>query len=138
MDVDVTRPLEKHLEQIRNHPIPKNRRQLRKFLGTANWVRQYIQDFARIVAPLTTLTATTKPFRWSPEAARAMDQLHDAIATPLCLHRPLPYLPYTVQTDASHGIAAVLYQTDTDGDKRIISFDSAKLNVTQQRYHVNE
>lgn len=44
-----------------------------------------------------------------------------------------------VQTDASSvGIAAVLYQDNSNGKRSVIFYASAKLTKTQQRYHVNK
>ena len=55
------------------------------------------------------------------------------------LDRPDPGLSYALQTDASdHGMGAVLFQIGKDGQRRIISFASAKFKPAESRYHFNE
>lgn len=135
---DTTRPTTKHLRQIAEQPVPKTRKELRSFIGLCNWLRDYVPRFAEISAPLTELLATKRSFRWTSEAEEAFRATQEAFSQPLQLHRPLPDLPYILQTDASGvGIAAVLYQQDQE-QRRIISYASTKLSRTEARYHINE
>lgn len=133
-------PLPLHLHRIQSSTPPTTRKQLRAFLGVCNWLREYVERFAELAAPLTDLLRPTKPFRWTTAASQAFQNLQEAMAKPLRLHRPDPSLPYILQTDASKiGIAAVLYQCKPGSEeRRIISFSSARLNATQTNYHVNE
>ncbi|GBP75971.1 Uncharacterized protein K02A2.6 [Eumeta japonica] len=50
-----TKPLEQKVESIKNLPIPKTLKELRRFLGMINFYRHFIPDAARIQAPLNTL-----------------------------------------------------------------------------------
>jgi hypothetical protein len=72
-----------HGLSIRDTPVPKSRRQLRAFLGLAGWVREYIEKFAEIAAPLTDLLSTKRPFRWNEQADDAMKRLKDELSKPL-------------------------------------------------------
>lgn len=131
-------PTEHHVLQTQEFPTPKSMKELRSFLGTAGWLREYVKDFAIIAAPLTDLTGK-KRFLWTPEADKSFHALKDALSKPLKLHRPLPNMPYFLQTDASSlGMASVLFQRTADGQRRIISCASAKFNATERRYHINE
>jgi hypothetical protein len=135
---DGNRPQERHLVQIRDAVPPRTKRQLQSFLGLANWLREYVPLYATIAAPLTDLLVAKKPFRWTDAAQKAFDDLKTAIDQPLLLHRPDASREYVLQTDASGlGVAAVLYQEE-EGQRKIISYASARLNDAQRRYHINE
>jgi hypothetical protein len=135
---ECNRPQESPLRQIQDASIPRTKKQLQRFLGLANWVREYVPRFAEIAAPLTDLLHKGKTFKCTPAVQEAFDNLKAAIDKPLMLHRPNPELNFVRQTDASGvGIAAVLYQ-EQQHTRRIISYASARLNVAQRRYHINE
>jgi hypothetical protein len=135
---DGNRPQDRHLVQIRDAVPPRTKRQLQSFLGLANWLREYVPLYATIAAPLTDLLVAKKTFRWTDAAQKAFDDLKTAIDQPLLLHRPDASREYVLQTDASGlGVAAVLYQEE-DGQRKIISYASARLNDAQRRYHINE
>ncbi|KAH8330081.1 hypothetical protein KR074_003058, partial [Drosophila pseudoananassae] len=53
---------------IKEIEVPKNVRQLRSFLGTANWYRRFIKNFSEISAPLTNCLKRGKGLQWTPEA----------------------------------------------------------------------
>ena len=50
------KPEPKYLEAINELEVPKNRKELRKFVGLANWVRSYIPKFSTLAAPLNALS----------------------------------------------------------------------------------
>lgn len=140
IDQGETRPQQKHVTTIQEFPTPKTLKQLRGFLGTAGWLREFISNYAELTAPLTDLTQTkgNKRFRWTPEAENAFQALKGIITGPLTLARPQVDLPFVLQTDASNiGMSAVLYQ-EVQGKKQIVSHVSAKFKGAELHYHVNE
>ena len=107
---------------------------VRSFLGFANYYRRFISKYAEIPAPLTYLTKKEVEMHWGPLQQQAFQQLKDALCDAPMLIFPDPQLPYTVVTDAS-GTAAggVLMQDQGDGP-RPIAFMSRALKPTEQRY----
>uniref|UniRef100_V5GSD8 RNA-directed DNA polymerase n=1 Tax=Anoplophora glabripennis TaxID=217634 RepID=V5GSD8_ANOGL len=131
-------PQQEHLQRIQDFQAPRTIRELRKFMGTANWLRDYVPRFAELAAPLTDLLATKKKFAWGEAAQEAFDRVKEAMARPLELSRPDPNKPFCLQTDASSlGMAAVLFQEE-ENRRRIIAYASAKFTATERRYHINE
>ncbi|KAL7726117.1 hypothetical protein ACLKA6_002587 [Drosophila palustris] len=48
------------VDAIRSWPSPKTLKQARRFLGLVGWYRQFIQNFAEVVFPITELLSTKK------------------------------------------------------------------------------
>ncbi|KYB28566.1 Retrovirus-related Pol polyprotein from transposon 17.6-like protein [Tribolium castaneum] len=131
-------PQQSHLEEVQAATRPRDRKTLRSFLGTCNWLRDYVPRFAEIAHPLTDLLSNKGKWKWGTKEEAAFEGLKSALAKPRFLYRPNPNLPFTLQTDASGiGMAAVLYQEDGT-NRRVIAYASAKFSPTEQRYHVNE
>ena len=60
---------------VLNWPIPKTVRDVRKFLGLANYYRQFVKDFAKLARLLNNLTRKDKKWKWGDEQQRAFEQL---------------------------------------------------------------
>jgi len=44
--------IQKKIEEVLSWPVPRNVKKVQKFLGLANYYRRFIENFARIAAPL--------------------------------------------------------------------------------------
>jgi len=51
------------MEGVLNWPVPKTVRDVRKFLGLANYYRWFIKNFAALAKPLNMLTRKNKKWR---------------------------------------------------------------------------
>lgn len=135
---DGIQPQEKSLHAVTSAEQPKNRRQLRQFMGTVNWLREFIPCLGEISAPLTNLLSTQTKWTWTREVEDAFARVKKAAGRIKMLLRPEMGHPLILQTDASkEGLGPVLFQ-EIKGARRIISFASAKLRPAKQRYHSNE
>ena len=54
---------------------PRSLRDVQCFLGFANFYRKFIQDYSKLVLPLTQLTKKGQSFVWSEEADMAFEGL---------------------------------------------------------------
>jgi len=52
---------------VLNWSVPKTVRDIRKFLGLANYYRQFVKDFAKIAQPLNNLTKKKEKWKWGSE-----------------------------------------------------------------------
>jgi len=52
------------VDGVLSWPQPKNVKDVRKFLGFANYYRRFIKDFARVARPINVLTRKDKKWRW--------------------------------------------------------------------------
>ncbi|CAB0042479.1 unnamed protein product [Trichogramma brassicae] len=48
-----------------NFPRPKNRKNIKQFLGLAGYYRRFVKDFAKIAKPLTSLLKADTPWDWT-------------------------------------------------------------------------
>lgn len=126
-----------HITAIQQSPPPRTKKQMLSFLGTCNWLREYLPHASEVMAPLYK-TTSRKPFKWHESDNEAFDRVKEAFSQLNPLHRPKADLPYVLQTDASKiGLGATLYQQDGD-QKRIIANISTTLSDTEQKYSSNE
>ena len=99
------------IECVRNWPTPKNRKEVRSFLGLAGYYRRFIKDFAGIPRPLTALTSIEASFQWNTECDKSFMDLKEALTTAPVLGYPKPEGQMILDTDASgFAVGAVLSQ----------------------------
>ena len=55
------------VEGVLNWPVPRNIKEVQKFLGLANYYRRFIKDFARIAALLHALVRKEQKQKWEKE-----------------------------------------------------------------------
>ena len=124
---------------IRKYPEPKTVRQVRRFLGMANYYRKFVKNYSALASPLHDLTKKGRKFEMTLAARNAMEQIKLALTTAPVLIHPDYSKPFLVQCDASvSGIGAVLCQLDKDGEERPIFYYSHKLNKAQRNYSITE
>ena len=123
---------------LNNYPIPKNPKQIQKFLGLAGFYRRFIDKFSLIAKPLTTLIQKNTKFIWSEEAQNAFDKIRNALTKLSMVYLPDLNSPFIIQTDASEvGLGAVLLQ-EKDSLKLPIWFASRALKPAELKYSVSE
>ncbi|KAJ0694787.1 putative nucleotidyltransferase, Ribonuclease H [Helianthus annuus] len=59
------------IEAIKNWEAPKTPSEVRQFLGLAGYYRRFIENFSRIVQPLTLLTQKERKFDWTENQEEA-------------------------------------------------------------------
>ena len=69
------------VEAVRAWPTPKSLREVRGFLGFANFYRRFIKDFSKIARPLHDLTKKDIPWKWEDPQQMAFDTLRDAFVS---------------------------------------------------------
>ena len=86
---------------ISEWPTPKNVREVRGFIGLAQYERKHIKDFSKIASPLTDLTKLDKQFIWTEKCQQAFDNIKDKVAENCILNIPEMGKPFAVTYDAS-------------------------------------
>jgi hypothetical protein len=126
----------KKVESITQWPTPKNKKQVQKFLGLANYYRRFIKGFAHIAKALHKLTGN-HPWTWEAEQRRAFAEVKDTITTAPVLQMPDEDKPFRLETDASaYAIGAVLSQQGEDNLWRPVEFFSRTMNPAERNYQI--
>jgi hypothetical protein len=108
------------IKQVHSFPIPKNRKQLRSFLGKTGFFQNLIPEYGKIADILTDLTSKDVPFIWKPNHEHAMKKLKILCNKEQILAFPNYSIPFRLYCDSSgYAIGAVLTQTTIQGEKII-------------------
>ncbi|KAJ8050432.1 hypothetical protein HOLleu_03637 [Holothuria leucospilota] len=117
------------LIKVKKAKRPHTKKQLRSFLGLANYYRKFIPNYAEIACPLTDMTKKREPnhVKWGSAQENAFETLKSKLISAPILHLPDCSKPFILRTDASQtGVGAVLLQ-DVDGQKFPVGYASKKL-----------
>jgi hypothetical protein len=89
------------VEVVESWPTPKNKRELRAFIGLCSYYRQYVADFAKIAAPLHKLTGKNAQWQWTDRECESFSNLKQALQTTPVLQLFDPNKPVMVDCDSS-------------------------------------
>ena len=132
----------KNLEAITKVLHPKNKTQMRSFLGMCNVYRRFVKGYTRIARPLTLKTCKDQPESWdtlSDEEAQAFKQLKRNLVTAPILALPREGFAYTLDTDASeYQLGCCLLQEQPDGALHPIGYWSRSLTAAEKNYSSTE
>ncbi len=128
------------VEAIKNHPLPKTRKQLRSFLGLVGFYRRFIRGFHRWSSTLTphTSTAMSRVVSWTEPMLNAFYGLCNQLCESVCLCVPCVSDVFVLESDASStGVGAVLSVVRKD-ENVPVAFFSKQLRGAQMRYSAQE
>lgn len=125
-------------QPIHNYPVPRNLRQLRRFLGMSSWYRRFIPQFATLSEPLTRLLRKNKRWEWGTDQGNAFAQVRAHLAAAPTLSCPDFQQPFVLQTDASSVVLGAVLTQEVNGRENIIAFASRALNDAEKKYSVTE
>ena len=122
--------------KIRDAAVPKNKTQLRAFLGLTGYYRKFVPNYADIAVCLTDMTkkGRSEVVKWSDEAEVAFNKLKEMLSSRPVLRLPDFTRQFVIRTDASNvGVGAVLLQRYED-TLHPVAYASKRLTPAQERY----
>jgi ribonuclease HI len=129
----------KRIEAIQTISIPRNVKEIQSFLGTINFLRRFIPNFAEIVKLITGMLKKDSRVNWTTEAKASFEHIKKVISEAPVLTSPDYLKDFLIFSFASeHTIAAVLLQKDDEGFERPIAFFSKSLRDAELKYDIIE
>ncbi len=127
------------IKKVLDFPLPRKGKQLKQFLGLANYFSNHIRNYQIIAAPLHSLIhdyhkSRSRRIPWTEETIEAFKRIQEEIGRCPQLYFRQENAPTYLETDASdHGIGAYCYQI-VGGRQLPLAFISKSLSKTQQRW----
>ena len=90
------------VDKVLSWPEPKNVKDVRKFLGLANYYRRFIKDFAWVARPINTLTRKNVKWQWGSEQQQAFNELKRIFTTRPVLAAPDLNKEFRMEADTSN------------------------------------
>ena len=113
------------VDRVLSWPEPRNVKDVRKFLGLANYYRKFIKNFAQIARPMNVLTRKDVKWRWEEEQQKVFDELKRVFTTKPVLAAPDLDKEFRVEADASnYATGRVLSMKGSDELWRPVAFIS--------------
>jgi len=127
------------VEGVLSWPKPKNIKDVRKFLGLANYHKRFIKDFTQVARPMNTLTRKNVKWQWGAEQQQAFDELKQVFTTKPVLAAPDLDKEFRVEADASnYATRGILSMKCSDEMWRPVTFISKSLSDTERNYEIHD
>ena len=131
---DGIQPQPKKVQAMLNIAPPKNKSELRSFIGMVNYYRDAWIRRSDVLAPLAKLCGKNSKWEWTDVHQRAFDTMKKILARDVLLAYPDFSKKFEIFTDASDKqLGAVITQ-----EGRPIAYYSRKLNSSQLNYTTTE
>jgi len=99
--------------------------------------RKFINEYSRVVAPLTALLKKDVAFQWSPEAQKAFQTLKEAFTTASILRHFDRTRPAILEGDTSNeALGGTVSQYDDDGVLHPCAFHSREFTPPERNYEI--
>lgn len=130
----------KKIKSIVEWKSPKSAHDIQIFLGFANFYRRFIQNYSKVVAPITKLLKKDEQnkWEWTNDAESAFQLLKEMFISEPVLKHFDHQLGCILETDASStAIGAIISQEHND---RIhpIAYYSRSLTPAERNYHIHD
>jgi len=130
---------EEKVKGVVEWPTPKCVKDVQKFLGLANYYRQFIEGFASIARLLHDMVKNNKKWEWMEKQDKAFEELKRRFTKEPVLAAPDIDEKMRMEVDASdYATGGVLLIECEDGLWRPVAFLSKSLNETERNYKIHD
>ena len=133
---NITMNLEK-VSAVISWLTPQSALDIQTFLSLANFYRQFIKDFSKIITSITKLLQKNIQFHWNAAADKAFKTLKKAFTTaPILKHFNYSRLAVVEADVSDFAQGGVLSQHSDDGVLHSVAFHSWKFDPVEQNYEI--
>lgn len=135
IDSESIRPTQEKVKAVLCAPTPKDKRQLKSFLGMINYYGKFLSQLSSVLHPLNNLLRKDTPWFWDSHCQNAYQEVKDMLAANVMLTHYDPEKPLQLGCDASpYGVGAVLSHVEQDGSTKPIAYASRTLSDAERNY----
>ena len=128
---------EDKVKRVLKWPTPQCIRDVRKFLGLANYYRWFVKDFAKVALPMNQLTRKDKKWKWGEEQQAAFEWLKGVFTTRPVLATPELDKEFRVKVDTSNFTTGGVLSVKCNDDLwQPVAFISKALSKTERNYKI--
>ena len=135
---DGLQPDPSKIKAVQEYPVPRTVKDIRAFMGLANYYRKFVKNFAKMASPLHELTTKGTKFVWTDTCQNAFDALKTALTEAPILSYPDFTQPFLLSTDASDDALGMVLGQKQNGREVVIAYGGRKLNPAERNYSVTE
>ena len=122
---------------VKDWPTPATLKEVRAFIGFANFYRRFIKDFSTMACPLHDLTMKDVPWHWDKEQQQAFDTIKMVFCTEPILKVYDPDLSTHLECDASgFAMGGILSQKHDDGLWHPVAYRSESMSKEERNYEI--
>ncbi|XP_017984312.1 PREDICTED: uncharacterized protein LOC108663606 [Theobroma cacao] len=121
----------KKVEAVEKWPRPTLVTEIRSFLGLAGYYRHFVQDFSKIVTPLTKITRKDIKFEWSDACENSFEKLKACLTTAPVLSLPQGKANVVVDALSQKSVGSLAHIST---DRRFLIREMHNLGVKWDRY----
>lgn len=133
------RPSDENIESVLSYPVPRNVKEIHRFVGLASYFRRFVPKFSLLAKPLYDLIKKNAIFIFGVAEREAFETLKCCLASRPVLAIYSPHAETELHCDASaSGFGGILLQKQSDNVWKPISYWSQRTTVTEAKYHSYE
>ena len=133
-------PCNVNIRAILEYPQPKTIKQLKRFLGMANFFRRFIGNASEVMQPLFEITKNKK-LNWTEKCTGAFQTIKELLTQPPILTFPdfsSKADDFILTTDASMVAAGAMLSQKQQGVERVIAYGSRVFSPAEKNYSATE
>ena len=118
--------------------VPRNMKDVQKFLGLANYYRQFVKDFTKIAKPLYEITRKETKWSWRERQQKVFEELKKRFTMEPVLVTPDLDKEMRVEMNASDfAMEEILLMKCEDEKWRLVAYISKSLNEAKINYEIH-
>lgn len=129
-------PSPANVDSIVNYPLPRNTKDVQRFIGLASYFRKFVPKFSIVAKPLYDLLKKGVNFKFEAEENNAFDALKVCLANQPILAIYCPKAATELHCDASSsGFGAILLQRQGNAQYKPVLYFSHRTSPVESKYH---
>ena len=130
----------KRIESIISLPAPRDKKAVKRFVGMAQFCRNFVPGLNVHLSPLFNLLKNNTPFIWDVNCQKAFNYVKNLLSTAPILRTPSLHEEFILETDASNnGVGVCLKFIDKASKKEhVIGYGSHKFTESELNWDITE